>query len=385
MIGSPVWSIRAVCVRAACIAAAAVCASFSAFVPMAAASEPASLSRFEFTGKEMGVLFRVVLYAEDGELARRAYGAAFERVKQLNALLSDYEAESEINRLTAAGPSDKGVAVSPELWTLLKRAERLARQTDGAFDVTVGPYSRLWRRARRQRELPSADRLAEAKASVGYQHLELVDPTDRDAVAGKPMEQDKPAESPPGKVRVLRAKMQLDFGGIAKGYAADEALAVLRKAGIRRAMVAAAGDIAVGDPPPGEGGWRIGVARLGGESEEPAVYLRLANCGVSTSGDAFQYVEIGSKRYSHIVDPRTGIGLVQRSSVTVVAPDATTADSLATAMSVVGESAARELLKEYAGTEMFYVRNENEKAVTTRSGGFDRYLEKAGQDSPPTD
>ncbi|MEX2185932.1 MAG: FAD:protein FMN transferase [Pirellulales bacterium] len=351
--------IRIVCV--ALVAAVALLAS-EPDSQRAAAAAPDSLGRFEFARSEMGVLFRVVLYAQDDESARRASDAAFERVKQLNALLSDYDAKSEINRLTAAGPTDDGVAVSAELWSLLNRAHRLSEETDGAFDVTVGPYSRLWRRARRQRELPSAERLAEAKAAVGFRYLELVEPTE-----GK--------ESKTGKVRVRQANMQLDLGGIAKGYAADEALAVLRKLGIRHAMVAAAGDIAVGDAPPSEVGWRIGVARLGAESEEPGVYLRLANCGVSTSGDAFQHVEIDGKRYSHIVDPRTGIGLTERSSVTVVAPDATTADSLATAMSVIGEQQAQRLLEKYPRAEMLFVRNENEKAVATRSAGFERYVE----------
>jgi thiamine biosynthesis lipoprotein len=356
------------------LAAVAPLASLIGLMQPVAAAEAASPARFEFAANQMGVRFRIVLYAEDEASARRASDAAFERVEKLNALLSDYEPHSEINRLTAAGPTDEAVAVSGELWSMLKRADRLSRETDGAFDVTVGPYTRLWRRARRQRELPSAERLAEAKESVGYRYLELVEPTDGERT-----------ESMPGKVRVLRPNLRLDLGGIAKGFAADEALAVLRKSGIGRAMVAAAGDIAVGDPPPGENGWRIGVARLGAESEEPGVYLKLANCGVSTSGDAFQFVEIGGKRYSHIVDPRTGIGLTERSSVTVVAADAVTADSLATAMSVIGEPAARRLFEKYDGAEMLFVRNENEKAIASRSAGFERYVESKDSADGSTD
>lgn len=360
-----------------CAAAAAwllVPAAGGRSVATAGPDAPVALSRFEFTTAEMGVQFRVVLHADDEETARRACDAAFARVKELNALLSDYLADSEINRLTAAAPTDEAVAVSEEVWTLLKRGRRLAAETDGAFDLTVGPYSRLWRRARRQRELPSAQRLAEAKQAVGYRHLELVEPVESRTGKGH-TGKDHAGKGQGGKVRVLRPNMRLDFGGIAKGYAADEALAMLRKAGIRRAMVAAAGDIAVGDAPPGERGWRIGVARLGAESQEPAVYLRLANCGVSTSGDAFQYVEIGGKRYSHIVDPRTGIGLTERSSVTVVAADATTADSLATAISVIGAEAGKTLLRKHPGAEMYFVRNVSEKAEVTQSEGFARYVE----------
>jgi FAD:protein FMN transferase len=319
------------------------------------------LSRHEFTSNQMGTLFRIVLYAKDAETARRASDAAFARVKELNAMLSDYEAESEINRLTAKGPTDDGVKVSPELWTLLSRSQRLAEQTDGAFDVTVGPYSRLWRRARRQKELPSAERMAEAKAVVGYRNLELLPGREDDLRSGY--------------VRLKKDRMRLDLGGIAKGFAADEALAVLRKAGIAHAMVAASGDMAFGEPPPGETGWRIGIAPLSAESDKPSRFLRLSNCGVSTSGDAFQHVEIGGKRYSHIIDPRTGLGLTEQSSVTIVAPNATTADSVATAVSVIGEPIAKSLLAKYPGTEMLFVRRDGEKILATPSAGFEKHLD----------
>lgn len=229
-------------------------------VSTVAAGQRSAFSRYEFTRVEMAVQFKIILYANDEGEANKASEAAFERVKQLNLLLSDYDPMSELSRLTAAGPTQDGVAVSPELWTTLSRAQRLAEESDGAFDVTVGPYSRLWRRARRQHALPSPERLAEAKAVAGYRNLEL-----------KPN-----ADGKTGTVRVLKEKMQLDLGGIAKGYAADEALAVLRKAGIEQAMVAASGDMAFGEPPPGETGWRIGIAPISAESQEPSVYLRLA-------------------------------------------------------------------------------------------------------------
>jgi thiamine biosynthesis lipoprotein len=119
--------------------------------------------------------------------------------------------------------------------------------------------------------------------------------------------------------------MQLDAGGIAKGYAADEALAALRKTGISSALVAVSGDIAIGDPPPRQSGWRV---RLEHETRT------LSNAGVSTSGDEFQFVEIDGVRYSHIIDPRTGMPLQNSRNVSVIAPSAMEADVLATAESV---------------------------------------------------
>jgi thiamine biosynthesis lipoprotein len=346
----------------------AVIAVIATLVGTTAHANDGDLSRHEFASNEMGTRFRIVLYAKDAETAKQASDAAFARVKELNAMLSDYEAESELNKLTANGPTAKGIKVSPELWSLLYRSQNLAEQTDGAFDVTIGPYSRLWRRARRQTELPSAERMAEAKAVVGYRNLEVLPGRDDDPRTGY--------------VRVKKDGMRLDLGGIAKGFAADQALGVLRKLGIKRAMVAASGDMAFGEPPPGESGWRIGIAPLSAESDKPSQYLRLAKCGVSTSGDAFQHVEIDGKRYSHIIDPRTGIGLTEQSSVTVVAPDATTADSLATAISVLGEVSAPPLLAKYAGAEMLFVRRDGEKILAMPSEGFEKHLDSKKPDLP---
>jgi thiamine biosynthesis lipoprotein len=143
--------------------------------------------------------------------------------------------------------------------------------------------------------------------------------------------------------------MRLDLGGIAAGYAVDEALRVLNAHGITRAMVNGSGDIGVSDPPPGVQGWRIGIAPLEKPDAAPSRYLLLSNAAVTTSGDAFQFVEIGGQRYSHIVDPRTGLGLTDRSSVTVVARDCITADSLATAVSVLGPEKGLELIEATPG------------------------------------
>jgi thiamine biosynthesis lipoprotein len=129
--------------------------------------------------------------------------------------------------------------------------------------------------------------------------------------------------------------MRLDLGGIGMGYAVDEAMQELKQRGIDRALIDASGDILASDPPPGERGWKIGIGALDPKSP-PSRHVLLINQAISTAGDAYQYVEIGGQRYSHIVDPKTGLGLRQSSVVTVVAPDCMTADSLDTAVSVLG-------------------------------------------------
>jgi len=281
----------------------------------AAPPEHAAWNRFEFERTEMAVTVRIVLYANDSETANGAAEAAFDRFRQLNDILSDYDPTSELRRLCDTSGEGVAVAVGEDLWTVLHRAQEVSEQSGGAFDVTVGPVVRLWRRARRQKELPPQEMLAEARACVGYQFIRM-DPETR-------------------KVELLRSGMRLDLGGIAKGYAIDQALVVLREHGITRALVDAGGDVGLGDPPPDKPGWRIGVASLEPDSP-PSRYLLLSNAAVATSGDTWQYVRIGGRRYSHLVDPHTGIGLTDHSSVTVIAADATTADAWASAVSVMG-------------------------------------------------
>ncbi len=318
-----------------------------------AAGVDAELERFQSTQIEMGVPFKIILYAPDKATAKGAFQAAFSRIADLNAALSDYDTNSELSRLSATAPSAQGVPLSVDLWRVLKRSQALAVETDGAFDVTVGPYVRLWRRARRQQEMPSPERLDEARAAVGYRHLEL-DAERRTA-------------------RLLVPNMRLDLGGIAMGYAVDEAMNVLRELGIERALIDASGDILVSDPPPGKAGWTIGVVPLAADGT-PSRDIVLAQASVTTSGDAFQHVIIDGKRYSHIVDPHTGLGLTEPSGVTVIAKDCMTADSLATAVSVLGPKAGLALVESTPSAAAFIVRNDEGRIETFESTEFKRYL-----------
>jgi len=333
---------------------------------------PSPLARFGFSEAHMGTIFRIVLYAPDPTTASKASRAAFDRIQTLDNIMSDYKPGSELRRLCdkAGGPP---VRVSEDLFRVLAAAEEVSTRSDGAFDITVGPVVRLWRRARRRHELPDPERLAAARDLVGYDKVRL-DPQAR-------------------TVRLLKPGMMLDLGGIAKGDAADQALIVLKSFGVTRALVAAAGDIAVGGPPPHRAGWRIEIAPLepgngsntgrlaappaaGPSPEDPVVnaqrttddgprtpssiqnpkskiqnrFVLLQNAGISTSGDAEQHVEIGGVRYSHIVDPKTGMALTGRSSVTVMAPNGITADSYATAVSVLGPERGLKLINSTPGT-----------------------------------
>lgn len=314
-----------------------------------------SLRRFEFTEAQMGVPFRIVLYSTDQSRANAAADATFGRIRQLNDILSDYEYDSELSTLSRSSGFGTNFAVSPELWFVLSRAQELSRRTAGAFDITVGPVVSLWRKARREKRLPDPARLAQAMASVGWTNLVL--------------------ETKTRSVRLLKPSMRLDLGGIAKGYGADEALRTLERLGITRALVAAAGDIAVAEAPPGKAGWRVEIPPLDVTNAPPTRHLLLRHAAVSTSGDLFQHVEIDGVRYSHLVDPRTGIGLTDHSLVTVVARDGITADSHSKPASILAPTKAMQLIERTRGLAGLIVRKPGDRVEVIESSRFKRWLD----------
>ncbi len=288
--------------------------SLRADLPPAPPADPA-WPRFEFVAPHMGTLFRIVLFAPDAPRAQAAAAAAFARVAELNRILSDYDPASEVMGLTRQ-PVGTAVVVSPVLFDLLQCSQELAVASGGAFDVTLGPMVRLWREARRSQTLPSPAERTAARRASGHARLRL-NPAHRAVTLGAP-------------------GMQLDFGGIAKGFAADEALAVLARLGLTQTLVAASGDLALGDAPPGTLGWKVQVDPFGQPSPE-SWSLVATHVGVSTSGDTEQFAEINGIRYSHIVNPATALGLTSNVAVTVIASHAALSDRLATACRVLAE------------------------------------------------
>ncbi len=244
----------------------------------------------------MGTLIRITLHTRNEQNANRALVAAKARFEGLDATLSDYKPDSELNRFCRA-PHGTTTKLSADLFSVLTIAQRLSLLSHGAFDVTIGARTRG------------------RSGTVGYQHLALGNRT----------------------ATLLMSQMQLDLGGIAKGFAADRASEVLCEHGHSRHLVAASGDIRVWDPPPTSEGWAIGL----GAADQPSLLRR---CGVSTSGNAFQP--------GHIIDPRTLTSVERRESMTVVATDCTTADGLATACMILEPEQRAELLSHYPGARL---------------------------------
>jgi thiamine biosynthesis lipoprotein len=215
----------------------AIFATFLSVVAGCARANPdlpapkSQLRKFEFVREKMGGPFRVALYAADQVSADRAADAAYARVDQLNRILSDYLPDSEISRLsqrTNNGPIEVPVPVSEDLFRVLTRAQEMAGQSNGAFDVTVGPFVRLWKRAREMHELPTEQRLEQTRPSVGYRNVRL--------------------DAQRRTVQLLAPRMRLDVGGLAIGYITDQAVAAASAAGAPAVLVDGGGEISAGDP-----------------------------------------------------------------------------------------------------------------------------------------
>ena len=269
---------------------------------------------------------RIVIGTSDRVAASQAARAAYSRIASLEDVFSDWRAASEIRQLVQR-PAE-WVPVSPALFDVLVQAVRLARLSGGAFDPTVGPLTALWRETRTSRTLPSADRLAEARKRTGWHHIAL--------------------DSATRSVRVARAGMRIDLGGIAKGYILQEAGRTLAAAGLPAYLVEAGGDLVVGAAKAGTKGWRVVVKRPDGDTT-----LTLRDAAVATSGSSEQFVVVDGTSYSHIIDPRTGRGLTHMRQVTVISPRAPEADGLATALTILNEVDGNTLLSYYPSPLVF--------------------------------
>jgi thiamine biosynthesis lipoprotein len=231
-----------------------------------------------------------------------------------------------------------------------------ARLSKGSYDITIGPVVRLWRQARKMHQFPDSATLRAALARTGYRYLHL--------------------DTATHSVWLEKEGMQLDVGGLGKGFVAQAALDLLRQLGYPIAMVNAGGKIVLGQVPPGKKGWLIGINAPGEKEMILHSLLSLKEMAVATSGDIYQYVELNGKRYSHIVDPRTGIGLTRRRNVTALARDGTTADWLATACSVLSWHRSLQLIHNLPGTALLVTEMKNDKISRKSSSGFRNYLQK---------
>ena len=279
-----------------------------------------------FSRRAMACEFEVVLPADRDGQGHRAGLAALDLVDELEAQLTVYRDTSEVSRINATAAT-RAVRVEPRLFDLLERAVELFHETGGAFDITAGPLTRAWGFSRRQGCIPSEKALSDALALVGSDQIHL----DRNALT----------------IRFAAPGVELNLGAIGKGYALDRAAELMEAEGVDdfllqggRSSVLARGSARHADDEPA--GWSIGVGhplRPGRRLAE----IRLHDAAIATSGSGTQFFRSDGKRYGHILDPRNGRPAEGVYSVTVVAPNARSADALATAFYTLGPDRAAEI------------------------------------------
>ena len=309
----------------------------------------------------MDTLITIKVYGHNPETLKKAVAEAYAEIRRIAELADGFPPigtpawkSSDVCRINDQA-GRQAVRVDDDILTMLALAQKYHQLSEGAFDVTVGPLMELWGFGGNNPRVPEPGRVQAALALVGSDKL-VLNEQDRTAFLRQP-------------------GMKLDLGAIAKGYATDEALKVLRSHGVKRALVSGGGDMTLGNPPPDRKGWRIEIAPLDVPQAPPKQFVLLANVGLATSGDVFQYVEIGGQRYSHIIDPRTGAGLTDHSLVTVIARDCLTADSLATAASVLGPQAGLVLVEQTRGAAAYIVRKPAEAIEAFKSKRLKDYCE----------
>lgn len=332
----------------------AVCIAFQSSGLFGQEVEPAS--GYEVTFPSMGTLVSFKTFSADEKLVEESFKKAREEVDRLEKIFTDYDEESETRQLTREEKVNTWQQVSPEMWEVLRASDEWNRLSDGAFDASVGQLSILWRKARRVKRIPDRGDIEQALKSCGWKHVEL----DADSKA----------------IRIKLANLRLDFGAIAKGYIIERAYQRLLASGLPSSMVRAGGDLRLGDAPPGREGWRIEIANIDEASDEPTRML-LANAAVSSSGDLHQYMEVDGVRRSHVLDPRTGIGVEGPSMVTVVARDSMTADVADTTICVMGHEAGMKLAKKRADFQVRMVSRvstDGQAELKISQHGFDALM-----------
>ncbi len=308
-----------------------------------------TLEKFEYQQPKMGTEFRLTLYATDQTVADKAAEAAFQRVDELNAIFSDYEASSELSRLSMTAGTGQKVFVSKELWEVLFMAQDIAKKSRGAFDVTIGPLSKLWRRAIRQQAYPDLQKLEEAQKKVCYKHLKLY-----------------PKEH---SVSLKKSGMRLDLGGIAKGFTVDEVCKVLLQQGITTALIDGGGDIYGHGRPPDAAGWKIKFlsrttrtpnldyfdeeAKVWSNRKEQEHVVYLDQLAIASSGKTYQHLDWNNQKYSHIINPKTGVGMTHNDIINVQAPSCALADALASTLSVLPPKKGKKFLKKFKNVTLW--------------------------------
>jgi thiamine biosynthesis lipoprotein len=297
----------------------------------------------------MGTLFEVQVYDANAVRANGAIGAALDEMARVDRLLSNYNSASELSRMNQEAP-ERPFHASAELLNFVTACRQFYDGTEGTFDPTMGALVRAWGFFSRQPGMPNAEQIAAARLATGFDKVQI--------------------DSAQRTIRYAVHGLEMDPGGIGKGYAADRATELLKRLGIRAALVSAGGSSisAIGHPP-GQRAWRIAISNPANQSKAVAV-VELRDSSLSTSGVSRQSLESGSHTYSHIFDPRTGEPVENMCQVTVVAQKGAAAEALSKAAFILSRENLAGVLKRYPGSHVLRLEGScasNSVWVTQRS------------------
>ena len=306
--------------------------------------------KFSFSKEKMGSPFNLILVSDDSLKATSMANASFALIDSFNLLFSDYDTTSELSKIHSQA-GIQPISITPAMEELLLASKKAFLQSNGSYDITIGPLSQLWRKARKAKIFPTREEVLKAKNLVGFSKINI---------------------DPAQHTLQLPYGMRLDFGGIAKGYIAQKVIDFLRSKGIRQALADAGGDIVMSEPLSKSAGWLVGINIPEQTDELLPKQLLLKNISVATSGDAYQFITHEGKKYSHIIDPQTGYGVNVQRNVTVIAKDGTLADWLATACSILPLTQAKQLAIKM-NASLLITEIKDTTIQYHKAGDFDRY------------
>jgi len=327
-------------------------------------SPGSGLQLFKYARRCMGTICRINVFHTDEATAERAATAAFAEMERLEALMTTWRPTSDVSQVNAAA-GRKGVVVAPETLEVIEKALWIARKSGGAFDITVGAFAGLWKFDQdNDGTIPSRQEVAARKRLLGWRDVQV--------------------DAKTRTVKLRRAGQRITLGGIAKGYAVDAAVAVLRRQGLENFLVQAGGDLYVAGRR-GTRDWIVGIQDPRASSQDVKsgsasfAFLPLSNQAFTTSGDYERFVIKGNRRYHHILDPKTGFPVTHTRSVTILAPNTFLADTVDTAIFILGAKRGLALIEQLPGVEGVIVDANNLVHVSKGLAG------KLKQVRPPTD
>lgn len=282
----------------------------------------------------MGSHFELIVVAGSAKEGDHFLDKSIAEIQRIEALLTEFSPRSQTSQINASGFKEP-VTVSPEVYGLIARSLHISSITQGAFDITVGPLKKLYDFGKgAAQHLPSPAAIRRQLQSVGYQNIRCL---------------------PPDKVSLAKPGMRLSFAAIGKGYAADAVKRMLLPEGVASGVINASGDLCAWGTQPDGRPWKIGITHPVHKEKMIAAFDAAQGLAVATSGNYEQYFELGGRRYSHNIDPRSGRPALYLSSVSVASPSAELSDALATAVTIMGIEPGLHLISQLAGVHAVIV------------------------------